>query len=60
MTPQGALNDPLKSREDARDYLMEMIDQLAKLARRNGEVEIAIHLKAIVDAEGVAERKRSA
>ena len=47
-------------REGARDYLFEMIEQLSKMARRTGEVEVAILLKAILDAARVAERSRSA
>ena len=60
MTPPGAVTPtPFPNQRDSgRDYLFEMIEQLAKLARRTGDLDIAIHLKAILDAARVAERKR--
>jgi hypothetical protein len=61
MNPGAASPSPFpQPRESARAYLFEMIEQLARLARGNGDVEVAIYLKAILDAERVAERKRSA
>ncbi len=37
-------------REGAREYLFDMIQQLAHVARRSGEVAVAIHLEAILAA----------
>lgn len=45
-------------RQDTRDYLIGMIGELYKLARCGGEIEIAIHLKAILDASRLANRAR--
>ncbi len=36
--------------EGARDYLFDMIQQLAQVARRSGEMTVAIHLEAILAA----------
>ena len=61
MNPGAVTPTPFPNQHDsARDYLFEMIEQLAKLARRSGDLDVAIHLKAILDAARVAERKRSA
>ena len=37
-------------REGAREYLFDMIQQLAQVARRSGELAVAIHLEAILSA----------
>ena len=58
MNPQAATPFPTQ-REGAREYLFEMIEQLAALARRTGDVEIAILLKAVLDSARVADRKRA-
>ena len=62
MTPSGAVTPtPVPGQRDSgRDYLLEMIEQLARLARRTGDLDVAIHLKAILDAARVADRKHSA
>ena len=43
-----------------RDYVLEMIAELAKLARQNGEMPVAIYLEAIVCAEQAREVPRRA
>ena len=50
---------PLRiSRDAARAYLIDMIQQLAKLARTVGEVEVEILLRAILDiARATAQRR---
>lgn len=35
---------------DRREYLLDMIEQLAALAREIGEIEVAIHLDATAAA----------
>ena len=62
MTSSGAVTTTpcCEQRDSDRDYLFEMIEQLAKLARRTGDMDVAILLRAILDAARVAERKRSA
>ena len=40
-----------------RDYLLDMIEQLAELAREIGEIEVAIHLEATVEARRYALEK---
>ena len=45
-------------RQDDREYLLDMIEQLAKLARGTGETEVAILLKAILDVVREADRRR--
>jgi len=37
-------------KNDRRDYLLDMIEQLAELAREIGEIEVAIHLDATAKA----------
>ena len=44
------------SREAAREYIVDMIEQLARLARQTGETRIAIHLEAILAADGATLR----
>ena len=40
-----------------RHYVVEMIEQLAHLARRSGEMQIAILLEAILAADRAAPRR---
>ncbi len=47
------------TREDARAYLLDMIGQLAKLARGTDEMEIEILLKATLDVVRESDRRRS-
>ena len=49
---------PQIPREWDREYLLDMINQLAKLAREAGETEVAILLKAILDVVDEADRRR--
>jgi hypothetical protein len=44
-------------KNDRRDYLLDMIEQLAELAREIGEIEVAIHLDATVEARRYALEK---
>ena len=39
-------------REATRDYVLEMIEQLARMARQAGELRIAILLEAILAVDG--------
>ena len=49
--------DPHPSgREAARDYILDMIEQLAQLARQSGETRLAILLDAIHASDGAARR----
>ena len=50
---------PLRmSRADDRAYLIDMIQQLARLARTAGEVEVEILLRAVLDiAKATAQRR---
>ena len=48
---------PRPSRREIRDYLLDMIAQLASLARVNGEKRIAGLLEDILVAEAEATRK---
>jgi hypothetical protein len=48
------------SREGAREYLFDMIAQLARLARDSGEQQIAIHLEAIIAARLAIPKDQSA
>ena len=41
---------PQAKGEGAREYLLDMIQQLARIARRSGEMAVAIHLEAILAA----------
>ena len=60
MDPRAAISfSPANVRDSARDYILDMIEQLAAMAHRAGEVELAIHLKAILDARRAAERRRT-
>ena len=44
--------DPQPTARDAtREYIIDMIQQMARLARQTGETRIAIHLDAILAAE---------
>jgi hypothetical protein len=45
---------------DVRDYVMDMIEQLARMAREAGEADVAIHLSAILAASqaGLGRRDR--
>ena len=58
--PTRASASSFAPRDGAREYLLEMVEEMAKMARRVGEFEVAIHLQAILDAERSAGRKRSA
>lgn len=49
----------LALQDDGRAYILEMIAELAKLARKLGEAQIAIHLEAILAAASTAQRGRS-
>ena len=42
-----------------RDYVLDMIAELAKLARQNGEMPVAIYLEAIVFAEQTRDVQRA-
>ena len=44
--------------EEGREYLLDMINQLAKLARGTGETEVEILLKAILDVVRESDRRR--
>ena len=44
---------------DGRAYVLDMIAELAKLARKLGEAQIAIHLEAILAAASASQRGRS-
>lgn len=44
-------------REASVDYLLDMIAELAKLARRAGEPGVAIHLEAILAAREAVRRQ---
>ena len=44
------------NREAVGHYIVDMIEQLARLARQNGETRIAIHLEAILATDGAALR----
>lgn len=46
--------------ETSAEYLLDMIEQLARLARGCGEVPVAIHLEAIIAARRAAEKDQSA
>ena len=51
---------PLRmSRDEERAYLMDMIQQLARLARTVGEVEVEILLRAILDIARATAQSRS-
>ena len=43
------------TREATLDYLLDMIAQMAELARQAGQARIAIHLDALLAAERQAE-----
>jgi hypothetical protein len=45
-------------KSDRRDYLLDMIEQLAELAREIGEIEVAIHLDATAEARRHTIEKR--
>lgn len=47
-------------REGATEYLLDMISELAKLARETGEIHVAIHLEAIIAARRAIARDRLA
>ena len=42
------------TRDATLDYLFDMIAQMAELARQAGQARIAIHLDALLAAEGQA------
>ena len=48
------------AREAEIEYLFDMIAELAKLARRIGEVGVAIHLEAILAARRAVALRESA
>ena len=48
------------ARDDERDYLLDMIQQLARLARTAGEVEVEILLRAILDIVRARAQRRAA
>jgi len=61
MSPHARASAPLPTaRDDARAYLFEMVEEMAKMARRVGEDAVAIHLQAILEAGRSAQRKRPA
>jgi len=45
--------------EAAREYLLDMLQQLARLARASGEVQIAILLEAVLAVDQVVRAKRA-
>ena len=47
----------LSNEQATRHYLVDMIEQLAHLARRSGEMHIAILLEAILAADRAAPRR---
>lgn len=50
---------PPSGGEATREYLFDMIAQLARLARRTGEAQVAVHLEAILAARRLALEKRA-
>ena len=55
MTQSGKM-----TREETAEYLIDMMDQMAKLARQAGELHVAIHLEAIIAAQHAIAKDRSA
>ena len=52
--------DPWPSKaEAAREYLLDMLQQLARLARTSGEVQIAILLEAVLAVDKVVRAKKA-
>ena len=47
------------SRDEERAYLIDMIRQLARLARTTGETEMEILLRAILDVARATAQRRS-
>ena len=47
-------------RETVTEYLFDMIQQLAVLARETGELQVAIHLEAIIAAQRAIAKDPSA
>ncbi len=45
--------------EGALDYLIDMLHEMAAMARRSGEDQIAIHLEAIIAAQRAIAKDRS-
>ena len=54
-TPRQPLG---RNGDDTRDYIFEMIAELAAMARRTGEAAVAIHLEAILAARRAALEER--
>lgn len=48
------------SRDEERAYLLDMIQQLARLARTAGEVEVEILLRAILEITRAGAQRRTA
>ena len=50
---QSGESEALSSPQEATlDYLFDMIAQMAEMARRAGQLRVAIHLEALLAAEG--------
>lgn len=50
----------MSARESATEYLYDMLNQLAQLARETGETPVAIHLEAIIAAQRAIRKAQSA
>ncbi len=48
------------SHDEERAYLLDMIQQLARLARTAGEIEVEILLRAILDITRASAQRRAA
>ena len=57
MAPHDNALHPTPSRAETREYILDMLKQLATMARRVDELELAIQLKALREAARV-KRKR--
>ena len=49
----------VEPRARAVEYLFDMIDQLAALARKLGEIDVAIHLEAVTAARRAIAKDQS-
>ena len=55
--PRTKLGSP--ANEGTLEYLIDMLHEMAEIARRSGEDQIAIHLDAIIAAQRAIAKDRS-
>ena len=58
MVPHDNSSPPPSGRDSTREYILDMIGQLATMAKKLNEVEIATHLTAVREAAARATRRK--